>query len=127
MVTPGVGGLPPASAKTTQRSADSGLYGLEDRSAVGRIEVDLGFGACDGAGMRSSEEFAAALVRKYPHETMAARDLEAGECEVAAISIVEASNVTVEEMVELGRLCRDFDEVDRRVAATVLAKRRMIR
>lgn len=73
--------------------------------------------------MRSIEEFATALVRKYPRETMAAEDLAAGEFEVAAISIVEAAEVTAAEVAELERLAAGFDDVDRRAAAAVLAER----
>lgn len=80
--------------------------------------------------MRSAYEFAAALIEKYSaaigdsaRERLLA-DLS-GDDEVAAICVVEDAPVSAAEVDELERLSERFAyQVDRDVAAAVIAKRR---
>lgn len=50
--------------------------------------------------------------------------INAGEAELAAVTVVEMAPVTVDDLDELERLAIDFDHVDRPIAEEVIAKRR---
>lgn len=81
--------------------------------------------------MSSIEDFAAELLRRYGADLKAGArriiegDFHAGEWEVAAIFVIEvAANVTPQELAELAAFAADFDPIDAKVAALVIAKRR---
>lgn len=80
--------------------------------------------------MRSAYAFAAALIEKYSAELGDAATHQllgdlSGDDEVAAICVVEIAPVSAAEIDELERLSATFEyQVDRDVAATVIAKRR---
>ena len=69
------------------------------------------------------EDFARRILGKY-ESVMAYEDLEAGEFEVAAISVVEMAPVSEDEIDELMSLAAQFEGVDAEVAPLVAQKAR---